>query len=159
MLGLRIITVGGQKEKDYSAACDEYVKRLGAFCRPEIIELKESRLPDSPSDSELSAALADEARRILEKIPDRAFVVAAAVEGKMLSSPELAGRLEAAMQTHPNVCFVIGSSFGLDDAVKARADLLLSFSRMTFPHRLFRVMLLEQVYRSFSIIKGTGYHK
>jgi len=159
MLQLRIITVGGLKEKDFSDACDEYIKRLGAFAKTDVTGLKEARLPDSPSQSEINAALSDEAGRILEKIPDKAYVVVCAVEGKEMSSPALASKLEAAMQTHPAVCFVIGSSFGLDPRVKQRADLLLSFSQMTFPHRLFRVMLLEQIYRSFSIIKGTGYHK
>ena len=159
MLKVRIIAVGGMKERDLEESCAEYQKRLSAFCSPEITELKEARLPDAPSAKEIAAALSEEGERIIAAIPPRSFTVVATPEGRSLSSEELAARIEAESLTHPSLCFIIGSSHGLSPEVKRRADLLLSFSAMTFPHRLFRLMLLEQIYRSFTIIKGTGYHK
>lgn len=159
MVPVKIIAVGRLKEDYFRQACGEYEKRLSAFCRPEIVELREARLPDCPSDGEIAAALADEGRRILSAVPPRAFTAALAVEGRRFSSEALAAELAARQSDHPSLCFIIGSSFGLDPEVKRAADLLLSFSDLTFPHRLFRVMLLEAVYRSFTIIKGTGYHK
>ena len=159
MLQVKIIAVGIGKEQYYRDACEEYIKRLGAFCRPEICELKEAHLPDSPSEAEIAAALAEEGERILRQIPPKALRVVLAVEGKMLSSEELASLLDRESLSHSSFCFIIGSSYGLSPAVKAAADVRLSFSRLTFPHRLFRVMLLEAIYRAFSINKGTGYHK
>lgn len=159
MLQLKIIAVGNVKEKYFRDACDEYMKRLQGFCRPEICELKEAKLADSPSRGEIAAALSDEADRILAQIPPKAYVCVLAVEGKEYSSEELASLIEAKTQQYPSLCFIIGSSYGLDDKVKKRADSLISFSKLTFPHRLFRVMLLESVYRAFTINKGTGYHK
>jgi len=159
MLQVKFIVVGNVKESYFKEACDEYIKRLGGFCRPEICELKETKLPDSPSRGEIDAALSDEADRILAQIPPRAFVTVLAVEGKEIPSEELASMIEKESLTHPCICFVVGSSYGLDKRVKERADFRLSFSKLTFPHRLFRVMLLEAVYRAFTITKGTGYHK
>lgn len=147
------------KEQYYRDACTEYQKRLGAFCRPELCELKEARLPEDPSEGQIAAALAEEAARIRAAIPPKSYVVALCVEGKSFSSVGLAEKIEAATATHSSLCFIIGSSFGLDESIKKNADLRLSLSEMTFPHRLFRVMLYETVYRSFGIIKGTRYHK
>ncbi len=159
MLEIKIIAVGIMKEQYFRDACAEYQKRLGAFGKVSVVELKEAKLPDDPSKSQIDAALADEAERVRAVIPPKSYVIALCVEGKSFSSPELAAKLEDATRDHPAVCFIIGSSYGLSDSIKKDADLKLSLSELTFPHRLFRVMLLETVYRSFTIIKGTKYHK
>ena len=159
MINIKFIVLGNIKEQYLRDAAAEYLKRLGAFAKVELCELKEARLPDSPSASHISAALEDEAQRILAAIPPRSYVVALAVEGKQLSSEEFAGHIEKVTQTASTVCFIIGSSHGLSQKIKNAADMKLSLSKMTFPHQLFRVMLLESVYRSFNIIKGTKYHK
>ena len=159
MLNVKIIAVGNIKENYLRDACAEYEKRLGGFCRTEIVELKEARLPDDPTDGQIAAALADEAERVLAAIPPRSYTVALCVEGRQYSSPALAALLGAQTQTHSALTFVIGSSYGLDARVKSAADLRLSLSELTFPHRLFRVMLLETIYRSMTIINGKKYHK
>ncbi|MBR3964844.1 MAG: 23S rRNA (pseudouridine(1915)-N(3))-methyltransferase RlmH [Clostridia bacterium] len=159
MINLKIIAVGNLKDRYLTDACAEYVKRLSGFCRPEVVELKEARLSDAPTDGEIAAALEDEAARIIATIPPRAFTVALAVEGQSMPSEKLAARIESELQSHSTLCFIIGSSYGLSARVKAAADMRLSLSELTFPHRLFRVMLLETIYRSFTIIKGTRYHK
>ncbi len=159
MVKVKIIAVGNVKEKYYSDAVAEYMKRLGAFCAPEIAEVKESRLSPSPSRGEIDAALSAEAGKILALIPPRSFVCVLSPEGKMMTSEQLAETVGAAAERFPALSFIIGSSYGLDRSVKDRADLLLSFSPMTFPHRLFRVMLAEALYRSFAINAGREYHK
>ncbi len=159
MLNVKFITLGTLKEGYLREAAAEYEKRLGAFCRFEMIQLKEERLSDDPSENEIKNALERESEKILTQIPPRAYVVAMCVEGKQLSSPELAQRLDDIMSRSSDVCFIIGSSFGLSDSVKQRADLRLSVSKLTFPHQLMRVLLLEAVYRAFNIQKGTKYHK
>jgi len=148
------------KEKHYIDALAEYAKRLGAFCKWELCELPESRLGDQPGEKEILAALDREAREIEKAIPAGAFVTALCVEGKELSSPELARLLaDCALEGKSRLCFLVGGSFGLHDRVKAAADLRLSMSRMTFPHHLARVMLAEQLYRGFTINEGSRYHK
>lgn len=159
MMNVRFITLGTLKESYLREAAAEYEKRLGAFCRFEMIQLKEERLSDSPSENEIRNALLKESERILAEIPPRAFCVAMCVEGKQLSSEELADKLESVANVTSDVCFIIGSSFGLSDSVKQRADLRFSVSKLTFPHQLMRVVLLEAVYRAFNIQKGTKYHK
>ena len=159
MLNVKFITLGTLKEAYLRDAAAEYEKRLGAFCRFELVQLKEERLSDDPSDSEIKNALSKESEKILTLIPPRAYVVAMCVEGKQLSSPELADKLEEVSSRTSDICFIIGSSFGLADAVKQRADLRLSVSKLTFPHQMMRVLLLESVYRGFNILKGTRYHK
>ena len=159
MLNVKFITLGTLKEAYLRDAAAEYEKRLGAFCRFELVQLKEERLSDDPSDSEIKNALSKESEKILALIPARAYVVAMCVEGKQLTSPELAEKLEEISARTSDVCFIIGSSFGLSDTVKQRADLRLSVSKLTFPHQLMRVILLEAVYRAFNIQKGTKYHK
>ena len=159
MIQLSLITVGNLKESYWRDAMAEYEKRLSAFCKPEIIQLKEARVADDPSDAEINTALADEAKRILAAIPPRAYKIAMCVEGREFSSEELAKKLEGVLSENGNVCLIIGSSHGLAPEVKAACDLRLSVSKLTFPHQLMRVLLLEVVYRSFSIIKGTKYHK
>ena len=159
MLNVKFITLGTLKEAYLRDAAAEYEKRLGAFCRFELVQLKEERLSDDPSESEIKNALSKESEKILALIPARAYVVAMCVEGKQLTSPELAEKLEEISARTSDVCFIIGSSFGLADTVKQRADLRLSVSKLTFPHQLMRVILLETVYRAFNIQKGTRYHK
>ena len=159
MLNVKFITLGTLKEAYLRDAAAEYEKRLGAFCRFELVQLKEERLSDDPSESEIKNALSKESEKILALIPARAYVVAMCVEGKQLTSPELAEKLEEISARTSDVCFIVGSSFGLSDTVKQRADLRLSVSKLTFPHQLMRVILLETVYRAFNIQKGTKYHK
>ena len=152
------ITVGTLKEKYWSDALAEYAKRIGTYAKLEEINLKEERLADE-SPAAVSRALAAEGEKILEKIPKDAYTVALCVEGKMLSSEELARVVDGAKSGSGKIAFIIGSSYGLSDAVKVRADLKLSFSRLTFPHQLIRVSLAEAIYRSFTILGGKKYHK
>ena len=159
MIGVKFITLGTLKESYLREAAAEYEKRLGAFCKTQIVQLKEEKLPDAPSDGEVKQALEREAQKIAAEIPPRAFKVAMCVEGKQLSSEELAQRLEEVSARYPDICFIIGSSHGLADSVKNMCDMRLSVSRLTFPHQLMRVLLLEAVYRGFNIMKGTKYHK
>ena len=137
----------------------EYEKRLSAFCKPEILQLKEAKLPESPSDGEIQAALADEGKRILSAIPSRAYKIAMCVEGQQFSSEDLAQKLDGVLANTGSICLIIGSSFGLSEEVKKACDLRLSVSKLTFPHQMMRVLLLEMLYRCFGILKGTKYHK
>lgn len=159
MLSLKIICVGTLKESYFRDAVAEYSKRLAAFCKLSVIQLKETRVPDSPSEKEIHMALDDEAKSILAEMSPRAYKIAMCVEGKQLSSEKLAEKLAHIQSEHSEVCFVIGSSHGLSDKVKAACDMRLSFSELTFPHQLLRVILLEAVYRAFNINAGTKYHK
>ena len=159
MLNVTFITVGNLKESYLREAVAEYTKRMSAFCRPNIIELKEVKVPDSPSEVEINAALSAEAEKILASIPPRAYKIAMCVEGKQLSSEELASEIDKASMEHSDVCFIIGSSHGLSPEVKSACNLRLSVSKLTFPHQLMRAILAEAVYRAFTIIKGTKYHK
>ena len=159
MIGVKLITLGTLKEVYWRDAAAEYEKRLGAFCRFELVQLKEERLAENPSEGELRRALDKEAEKILAQIPQKAYRVALCVEGKQLSSEELAARLEEISESHGELCLIIGSSFGLAESVKNACHMRLSVSRLTFPHQLMRVLLLETVDRSFNIMKGTRYHK
>ena len=159
MIKITVIALASLKEKYLKDAAAEYIKRLGAYCDLKIIELDPVRLPEKPSDAEINSALEREAELILKKIPAGDYVVPLCIEGKQLSSEEFSGVLEQEMNIGRGVTFIIGSSCGLADNIKRRGDLKLSFSKMTFPHQLFRVMLLEQLYRAFKIISGGAYHK
>lgn len=160
MQKITVITVGNLKEKYLKEAINEYSKRLSSFCRLEIIEIKESRLPDNPSQGEISACLNEEAKKIEGYIPQNTDIVALCIEGKELSSPELARFIaDSGVSGKSGITFIIGGSFGIAEEIKAKAKLKLSFSKMTFPHQLFRVMLAEQIYRAFSINAGSPYHK
>ncbi len=159
MIHVTVITVGNLKESYWRDAIAEYEKRLNAFCKPEILQLKEARLSDDPSESEIRAALEDEGRRILAAIPPRAYRIALCVEGKQFSSEALAQKLDGVLSDTGHLCLVIGSSHGIAPQVKQSCDLRLSVSELTFPHQMMRVMLLEILYRCFSILKGTKYHK
>ena len=155
-----IICVGKLKERFYIDAAAEYRKRLSAFCKLTVLELPEEKLPPNPSQALIHAALKKEAAAIRAKLPPNASVTALCVEGKLCSSPELAGLLRA-WENGParRLVFLIGSSYGLDETLKSEAQTRLSLSPMTFPHHLFRVMLLEQLYRAFQINAGSPYHK
>ena len=160
MQKVTILCVGKLKEKFYTDAAAEYVKRLSRFCKPEIIELPEERLPEDPSPALIDAALAREAEAIRAKLPAGAFPIAMCVEGPLLSSEELAKRMAGwANQGGSHLVFLIGGSFGLHPSIKAAASARISMSPMTFPHHLARVMLLEQIYRAYQINAGTRYHK
>lgn len=160
MQKVSIICVGKLKEKFYQDACAEYTKRLSRYCRLEIIELSEERLPENPSQTQIHIALAKEADAIRSKLPASAYIIAMCVEGRQHSSEELAKLMSAcANQGESHLVFLIGGSFGLHSSLKALASLKLSMSPMTFPHHLARVMLLEQVYRSYQITAGSKYHK
>ncbi len=160
MLNVNIICVGKLKEKFLTDAIKEYSKRLSAFCKLNITELDETKLPDKVSDSEIANALKSESEKILAKVGKDSFVIAMCIEGKMMSSEELSKLFDRiSVEGKSRVDIIIGSSFGLSDEVKKRADLRLSVSPMTFPHQLFRVMILEQVYRAFQISTGGKYHK
>lgn len=160
MLNVTIIAAGRIRDKFYIDACTEYIKRLSAFCRLTILEIPAANLPDEPSQQQVENALKRESEQILKKIPKGALTVAMCVEGQQLSSEELARELEkSAINGTGSVCFIIGSSFGLSEDVKNHCSLRLSMSKMTFPHTLARVMLLEQLYRALSITAGLKYHK
>lgn len=159
MISVTVITVGNLKESYWRDAVAEYEKRLGAFCKPSIIQLKECKLPDDPSPTEISSALSEEGKRIMAAIPPRAYRIALCVEGKQFSSEELAKKIEDAGVQNGAICLVIGSSYGIAPEVKAACDLRLSVSKLTFPHQMMRVLLLEAIYRCFGILKGTKYHK
>ena len=159
MLNIKIICVGKLKEKYWDAACAEYLKRLRGYCSPEIIEVKESRLPANPSAADEIAVINNEGKEILGKISSGDYVVALDIQGKELTSEELAARIGEISFDYSRISFIIGGSLGLSDEVKKRADLRLSFGRITLPHQLARVVLLEQIYRAFKINAGETYHK
>lgn len=159
MIKVTLIALGKLKEKYLRDAVEEYSKRLSRYCALEIAEINPVALPENPSEKEIAAALTKEKELIFKKIPENAAVFALCVEGKQKSSEEFAAEIETLTNDGRNFCFIIGSSYGLDDGVKQRADTKLSLSKMTFPHQLFRVMLLEQLYRGFKIIEGSTYHK
>lgn len=154
------VVVGKIKEKYFMDAIKEYSKRLGRYCKLEILELADEKTPDGASEAEEQAIREKEGERILKTLKDDAYVIALAIEGKMLDSVELSRKIESlGISGTSHIAFVIGGSLGLAPAVMKRADYALSFSRMTFPHQLMRVVLLEQLYRSYRIMKNEPYHK
>ena len=160
MQRVTVLCVGKLKEKFYLEAAAEYVKRLQRFCKLELVELPESRLPESPSPAEVQRALAAEAVAIRERLPKGGAVIALCIEGKPCSSVELSRRMEElAVAGKTQLTFLIGGSVGLDESLKRQDDWRLSMSPMTFPHHLARIMLLEQIYRAYQISAGTKYHK
>ncbi|HZG59106.1 MAG TPA: 23S rRNA (pseudouridine(1915)-N(3))-methyltransferase RlmH [Anoxybacillus sp.] len=159
-MNISIICVGKLKEKYLKQGIDEYVKRLSAYAKVEIIEVPDEKAPENLSDQEMEQVKQKEGERILAKISDDTYVIALAIEGKMKSSEELAESLDKlAIYGKSKIAFVIGGSLGLSKQVMQRADEALSFSKMTFPHQLMRLILLEQVYRAFRINRGEPYHK
>ncbi|MGN0480238.1 MAG: 23S rRNA (pseudouridine(1915)-N(3))-methyltransferase RlmH [Lachnospiraceae bacterium] len=157
---ITLITVGKIKEKYFTMAIDEYAKRLSRYCRLDIIEVVDEKTPDQASDRECEIIKDREGDRIAANIKDDAYVIALAIEGKMLDSVELSQKIQKlGIDGRSHITFIIGGSLGLSDKVLQRADFKLSFSPMTFPHQLMRVVLLEQIYRSFRIISNEPYHK
>jgi 23S rRNA (pseudouridine1915-N3)-methyltransferase len=159
-MNISVITVGKIKEKYLRDAIDEYSKRLGRYCKLDIIEVADEKTPDNASEKEELQIKDKEGEAILKHIKDNMFLIALAIDGKQLTSEELAGLIkDLGVKGESNIAFVIGGSLGLSKAVLSRANYKLSFSKMTFPHQLMRVILLEQVYRGYRIINGEPYHK
>lgn len=157
---INIVCVGKIKEKYLKLGIDEFKKRLSKYCKLEIIELDDEKAPENLSDKEMVIIKDKEGKKILSKIKDNSYVIALAIDGKNLSSEELAETInKLGIRGVSNITFVIGGSLGLSDEVLSRADYKLSFSKMTFPHQLMRLILLEQVYRSYRINNGEPYHK
>ena len=160
MFDITLIVMGKLKEKFYLSAAAEYEKRLKGYCSFKIVELPEHRLPEDPSPAEIQAGLDKEAELIFQKIPKGAWLCIFTPEGKILSSEEFAGKLkEVKNMGKSSACFLIGSSFGISQKVKDKADFKLSMGKMTFPHHLARIMVLEQIYRAEAIQAGSKYHK
>lgn len=157
---INIVCVGKIKEKYLKLGIDEFKKRLSKYCKLEIIELEDEKAPENLSDKEMLIIKEKEGKKILSKIKDNSYVIALAIDGKNLSSEELAETInKLGVSGISNITFVIGGSLGLSDEVLSRADYKLSFSKMTFPHQLMRLILLEQVYRAYRINNGEPYHK
>ena len=160
MFEITLIAMGKLKEKFYLSAAAEYEKRMKGYCQFRLLELPEVRLPENPSAAEISAGLEKEAELIFSKIPKGAWFCVFTPEGKLLSSENLAAKMkEVKLSGKSSACFLIGSSYGMAQLLKDRADFHLSMSPMTFPHHLARIMVLEQIYRAESIQAGTKYHK
>ena len=160
MFDITLITMGKLKEKFYLSAAAEYTKRLSGYCSFTLLELPEVRLPENPSPAEIYAGLEKEADAIFARIPKGAWFCVFTPEGKTLSSEAFAQKLkDVKLSGKSSACFLIGSSFGMADRVKQRADFKLSMGPMTFPHHLARIMVLEQLYRAEAIQAGSKYHK
>ncbi len=157
---ITLVAVGKIKEKFYADAIAEYSKRLSRYCRLELIQVADEKTPDGAGESLERQIKEKEGERILSAIKDGVYVIALAIEGEMPDSMKLSEKINAlGIGGTSQIAFIIGGSLGLSDAVLKRADYKLSFSRMTFPHQLMRVILLEQIYRSYRIINGEPYHK
>ena len=157
---ITILAVGKLKEKYWKQAIAEYEKRLGAYSKIEMIEVPDEKAPETMSDKEIEQVKKKEGQRLLAKIKPQATVITLEIEGKMLSSEGLAKELQQRMiQGQSDFVFVIGGSNGLHQDVLNRSNYALSFSKMTFPHQMMRVVLIEQVYRAFKIMRGEAYHK
>ena len=156
MLSVDFIYLGNEKEKYYNDAADEYIKRLGAFCNIHMKNIKDERISQEPTQGEIASALEKEGKKILNSIPERNYKIAMCIEGKQLSSEDFAEFIsDISLKGYSGITFIIGSSCGLSDEVKNSCDMKMSVSKMTFPHKLFKVMLLEQIYRAFSINRGS----
>lgn len=156
---INIICVGKIKEDYFSKAAAEFEKRLSRFCSLNVIQIPDKSIPDNPSQAECDSVLAKEGEQILKKIGKGDIVVAMCIEGKQLSSEELSQKISDFQMQSSTIDFVIGGSLGLSQEVKNRADFKLSMSKMTFPHRIARLMLEEQIYRAFKILANETYHK
>ena len=157
---ITVLCVGRIKEEYFTDAVREYAKRLSRYAKLDIAEVEDEKTPDKASDAENAAIKEKEGARLLARLPEDAYVIALAIDGKAPDSVELSRKIEdLGVRGKSHLCFIIGGSLGLSKSVLARADERLSFSRMTFPHQLMRVILLEQLYRSFRIMRGEPYHK
>ena len=160
MIKVTIIAVGKLKEKYLRDACAEYLKRLGIYAKVNVIEVNEERCSDNQTATEIENVKQKEGQRIIAKIPKASFVVPMCIEGTQYSSEDFAKKIEAtAIAGNGEITFIIGGSFGLSDEVKTLGKLKLSFGKLTLPHQLMRVVLLEQIYRAFSILNNSKYHK
>jgi 23S rRNA (pseudouridine1915-N3)-methyltransferase len=160
MFSINLICIGNLKDKYWKDACNEYEKRLTRWSNVHVTEIAEKKLPDNPNQAQINVALDDEAERILQNITRNGFIISLCIEGRQFSSVDFANELSQLMvKGYSNVYFIIGSSFGLSDKIKQKANIKLSFSQMTFPHRLTRVMLMEQIYRTFCILNSVKYNK
>lgn len=159
-MNITIISVGKIKEKFMNSAVEEYVKRLSRYCRLSIIEVPDEKAPENLSEKEMEQVKRAEGENILKHVKEGMYTIILDIQGKMLSSEKFAEMLEGlGLQRNNNIAFIIGGSLGLSEDVRRRADYRLSFSPMTFPHQLMRVILLEQIYRGFRIMKNEPYHK
>lgn len=157
---ITVVCVGKIKEKYFTMGIEEYSKRLSRYCKLDIIQVPDEKTPDNASEAEELMIKKKEGERILKNVKDNAYVIALAIEGKMLTSEELADKIDKlGVGGDSHIVFVIGGSLGLDEEVLKRADYKLSFSKLTFPHQMMRMVLLEQVYRGYRIINGEPYHK
>lgn len=157
---IKLVTVGKLKEKYLKDGIAEYMKRLNRFCKVEMIELADEKTPDKASDLENQQILEKEGNKILAKINEREFVIVLAIEGKQFPSEKFSKlMMDATVRGFSDITFVIGGSLGLSPAVKKRANLLMSFGKLTLPHQLMRLVLIEQIYRAFMIQQGSPYHK
>lgn len=159
MIKITLIALGRLKEKYLAEAVKEYSKRLSAYCKLDIVELEPLRLSDKPSNAEIDNVLEKETEIILKKIPQGSEVITLCIEGKSLSSNGFASKIKVLENMGKSITFIIGSSYGLSNRIKQMSGMRISVSEMTFPHQLFRVMLLEQIYRAFKINEGSAYHK
>ena len=161
MINVTLITLGKVQKGFLTDGCNEYIKRLRTMCDFKLVEIEDEPLPEKNLNQTLiDKALEKEGGKIISAIPKQSYVIAMCIEGKQLASRDFAKLFnQKAVEGYSSICLIIGSSHGLSDKVKARRDLRMSFSKMTFPHQLFRLMALEQIYRAFSINAGTKYHK
>ena len=157
-MNINIVCVGKIKEKFFTAAIDEYLKRLSRFAKVTVTEVADEKIPDRASEKEMEAVKRREGEKILAKLGNE-YVIALCIEGKEMSSEEIAKQIADISMTSGNIAFIIGGSLGLSDEVKSRAKLRLSFGRVTLPHQLMRVVLAEQIYRAFKINNNESYHK
>lgn len=159
MLHVDVICLGKLDQRFLREGCAEYQKRLGSYCECTVTELREEPLPQAPSPAQVAAALEREGKQIEEKIRKNTRVIGLCIEGELHSSESFAREIGNTMQSGQRICFIIGSSHGLSAAIKARCDMLLSMSHMTFPHQLCRLLFMEQLYRAFTILNHKKYHK
>lgn len=157
---INIIYVGNIKDKYFSDAVKEYEKRLSAYCKVVNTEIKETKIPENASAAQINKAIEEEGEKILSVLPQKSYKIALAVEGSMLSSEELAKKIDLSLTGgYSSISFIIGGAFGMSEKVKKSCDMMLSVSRMTFTHRMMRVIILEQIYRAYNILSGGKYHK
>lgn len=157
---INIIYVGNIKDKYFSDAVKEYEKRLSAYCKVVNTEIKETKIPENASAAQINKAIEEEGEKILSVLPQKSYKIALAVEGTMLSSEELAKKIDISLTGgYSSISFIIGGAFGMAEKVKKSCDMMLSVSRMTFTHRMMRVIILEQIYRAYNILSGGKYHK
>ncbi|WP_407398573.1 23S rRNA (pseudouridine(1915)-N(3))-methyltransferase RlmH [Anaerovibrio sp.] len=156
---INIVTAGKIKEKYLTEGINEFLKRLGPFANVKIIEINEEKMKDNPSEAEKQQTLAQEGQRLLKQVPEGSYLIVLDVYGKELSSEELAAKIDSlGLSGKSNITFLIGGAFGLSSEVRSAADMLLSFSKMTFTHQMVRLLLVEQIYRAFKINRGEKYH-